>query len=196
MVREEYPRNLMAHTDNWFQCMRSRAKPYGNIETGFAQAVVVVMANRSYRQSKKLQQFRTTFHKSSKLCRSKACVMGPLLARAQLGMVARIEPLRRRDPRGAILAICYCCRLRLTYTGGPASSRSSPAAGYVPSGSKIPRHPGGHMRATPLYYRWRQTYPSDSECRVRSRLEARSGSGSIARTSGVEPAVHRRPSAR
>jgi hypothetical protein len=34
--------------------MRARKKPNGNIETGFAHAVVVVMATRSYREGKKL----------------------------------------------------------------------------------------------------------------------------------------------
>ena len=34
--------------------MRTREKPNGHIETGFAHAVAVVMANRSYREGKKL----------------------------------------------------------------------------------------------------------------------------------------------
>lgn len=46
--------NLKYHTDNWFQCMRSRRAPNGNIETGFAHSVAVVMATRSYREGKKL----------------------------------------------------------------------------------------------------------------------------------------------
>jgi predicted dehydrogenase len=46
--------NLKAHTDNWFECMRNRKTPNGSIESGFAHAVVVVMANRSYREGKKL----------------------------------------------------------------------------------------------------------------------------------------------
>lgn len=46
--------NLRAHTDDWFRCMRSRGKTNGNIETGFAHAVAVVMATRSYREGKKL----------------------------------------------------------------------------------------------------------------------------------------------
>jgi predicted dehydrogenase len=46
--------NLKAHTDNWMHCMRTRQKPNGNIETGFAHAVAVVMANRSYREGKKM----------------------------------------------------------------------------------------------------------------------------------------------
>jgi predicted dehydrogenase len=46
--------NLKYHTDNWFKCMRSRTKPNGSIETGFAHAVAVVMATRSYREGKKL----------------------------------------------------------------------------------------------------------------------------------------------
>ncbi len=45
--------NLKSHTDNWFQCMRSRKTPNGSIETGFAHAVAVVMATRSYREGKK-----------------------------------------------------------------------------------------------------------------------------------------------
>jgi predicted dehydrogenase len=47
--------NLKSHTDNWLQCMRSRkTTTNGNIETGFAHAVAVVMATRSYREGKKL----------------------------------------------------------------------------------------------------------------------------------------------
>jgi predicted dehydrogenase len=46
--------NLKAHTDNWFQCMRSRKTPNGSIETGFAHAVALVMATRSYREGKKI----------------------------------------------------------------------------------------------------------------------------------------------
>jgi predicted dehydrogenase len=46
--------NLKYHTDNWLKCMRTREKPNGNIETGFAHAVAVVMATRSYREGKKL----------------------------------------------------------------------------------------------------------------------------------------------
>jgi predicted dehydrogenase len=46
--------NLKAHTDNWLACMRSRGTPNGNIDTGFAHAVAVVMATRSYREGKKL----------------------------------------------------------------------------------------------------------------------------------------------
>ena len=47
--------NLKSHTDNWFQCMRSRKTPNGSIETGFAHAVAVVMATRSYREGKKIR---------------------------------------------------------------------------------------------------------------------------------------------
>ena len=50
--------NLKHHSDNWFKCMRSRAKPNGSIETGFAHAVAVVMATRSYREGKKLYRDR------------------------------------------------------------------------------------------------------------------------------------------
>jgi len=47
--------NLKAHTDNWFQSMRSRNQATnGNIDTGFGHAVAVVMATRSYREGKKM----------------------------------------------------------------------------------------------------------------------------------------------
>ena len=46
--------NLKAHTDNWFECMRNRKTPNGHIETGFAHAVAVVMATRSFREGKKM----------------------------------------------------------------------------------------------------------------------------------------------
>ncbi len=46
--------DLQYHTDDWFRCMRSRGTPNGNIQTGFAHAVAVVMATRSYREGKKL----------------------------------------------------------------------------------------------------------------------------------------------
>src|SRR2546427_1390088 len=45
--------NLTYNSDNWFKCMRSRAKPNGSIENGFAHAVAVRMATRSYRERKK-----------------------------------------------------------------------------------------------------------------------------------------------
>lgn len=46
--------DLAYHTDNWLECIRSREKPNGHIDTGFAHAVAVVMATRSYREGKKL----------------------------------------------------------------------------------------------------------------------------------------------
>lgn len=46
--------DLAYHTDDWIRCMRSRKTPNGNIETGFSHAVAVVMANRSYREGKKM----------------------------------------------------------------------------------------------------------------------------------------------
>ena len=46
--------NLKAHTGNWLECMRSRKTPSGHIETGFAHSVAVVMATRSFRESKKM----------------------------------------------------------------------------------------------------------------------------------------------
>jgi predicted dehydrogenase len=51
--------NLKAHTDDWFACMRSRKTPNGSIDTGFAHAVAVVMATRSYREGKKMYWDRT-----------------------------------------------------------------------------------------------------------------------------------------
>ncbi len=46
--------NLKYHTDDWFRAMRSRKTPNGSVETGFAHAIAVVMATRSYREGKKL----------------------------------------------------------------------------------------------------------------------------------------------
>lgn len=46
--------NLKYHTDDWFRCMRDRKQPNGNIDTGFAHAVAVVMATRSYREGRKM----------------------------------------------------------------------------------------------------------------------------------------------
>jgi hypothetical protein len=46
--------DLAYHTDNWLACMRSRKPPNGHIDTGFAHSVAVVMANRAYREGKKL----------------------------------------------------------------------------------------------------------------------------------------------
>ena len=46
--------NLKAHTDNWFDCMRTRKTPNGHVDTGFAHAVAVVMATRSFREGKKM----------------------------------------------------------------------------------------------------------------------------------------------
>lgn len=46
--------NLKAHTDNWFQCMRSRKPPNGNIDTGFAHSIAVIMATRSFREARKM----------------------------------------------------------------------------------------------------------------------------------------------
>ena len=46
--------DLAYHTDNWLHCMRSGKTPNGNIETGFAHAVAVIMATRAYREGKKV----------------------------------------------------------------------------------------------------------------------------------------------
>jgi predicted dehydrogenase len=52
--------DLKYHTDDWFRSMRSRKTPNGSIETGFAHAVAVVMATRSYREGKKIYWDRKT----------------------------------------------------------------------------------------------------------------------------------------
>ena len=46
--------DLKYHTDDWFRCMRSRQTTNGNIETGFAHSIAVIMATRSYREGKKI----------------------------------------------------------------------------------------------------------------------------------------------
>ena len=46
--------DLKAHTDNWFLSMRTRQRPNGDIETGFAHSVAVVMATRAFREGKKM----------------------------------------------------------------------------------------------------------------------------------------------
>ena len=46
--------NLKAHTDNWLECMRNRKTPNGHIDTGFAHAVAIVMATRSFREGRKM----------------------------------------------------------------------------------------------------------------------------------------------
>ena len=51
--------DLEAHTSNWLECIRSRTSPNGHVDTGFAHAVAVVMATRSYREGKKLYWDRT-----------------------------------------------------------------------------------------------------------------------------------------
>ncbi len=42
------------HAGNWFQCMRARPNPNGSLDSGFARAVAVVMATRSYREGRRL----------------------------------------------------------------------------------------------------------------------------------------------
>jgi hypothetical protein len=46
--------NLKAPTDNWLECIRNRKTPNGHIDTGFAHAVAVVMATRSFREGRKM----------------------------------------------------------------------------------------------------------------------------------------------
>ena len=46
--------DLAYHTNNWLACMRSRKPTNGNIDTGFAHSVAVVMANRAYWEGKKV----------------------------------------------------------------------------------------------------------------------------------------------
>ena len=42
------------HTDDWFKCMRNRGVPNGNIQTGFGHSIAVVMANRAFREGRKV----------------------------------------------------------------------------------------------------------------------------------------------
>lgn len=46
--------DLPYHTDDWLRAMRSRKQTNGNINTGFAHAVAVIMATGSYREGKKM----------------------------------------------------------------------------------------------------------------------------------------------
>lgn len=46
--------DLKYHTDDWLKCMRTRGVPQGNIDTGFAHSVAVVMATRAYRENRKM----------------------------------------------------------------------------------------------------------------------------------------------
>jgi predicted dehydrogenase len=46
--------DLKYHTDDWFRCMRSRKRTNGNIDTGFAHAIAVIMATRSFREGRKM----------------------------------------------------------------------------------------------------------------------------------------------
>jgi predicted dehydrogenase len=46
--------DLQYHTDDWFHCMRTRQTTNGNIDTGFAHSVAVIMATRSLREGKKM----------------------------------------------------------------------------------------------------------------------------------------------
>jgi predicted dehydrogenase len=48
------------HTDDWFQCMRTRGVPNGHIDTGFAHSVALIMATSAYRQEKKVYWSRKT----------------------------------------------------------------------------------------------------------------------------------------
>lgn len=52
--------DLKYHTDNWFHCMRTRSTTNGNIDTGFAHSIAVIMANRSYREGRKMHWDRKT----------------------------------------------------------------------------------------------------------------------------------------
>ena len=52
--------NLKAHTDNWFAVHAQPEDAERHIETGFAHAVAVVMATRSYREGKKMYWDRTS----------------------------------------------------------------------------------------------------------------------------------------
>ena len=46
--------NLSAHTDNWLDCIKSRKRPHGSIETGFAHSVAIIMATKAYRDGCKV----------------------------------------------------------------------------------------------------------------------------------------------
>lgn len=46
--------DLSYHTDDWLRCIRNRKSPNGNVDTGFAHSVAVVMATRAYREGKKM----------------------------------------------------------------------------------------------------------------------------------------------
>src|SRR5574340_544359 len=46
--------DLKYHTDHWFKCMRTHGVPNGNIQTGVAHSVAVVMANQAYRAGRKV----------------------------------------------------------------------------------------------------------------------------------------------
>lgn len=46
--------NVPFHMANWFDCLRSRKQPNATVREGYAHAVAVIMAARSYREGKKL----------------------------------------------------------------------------------------------------------------------------------------------
>ncbi len=46
--------NVPFHMANWFDCLRSRQQPNATVLNGYAHAVAVIMAARSYREGKKL----------------------------------------------------------------------------------------------------------------------------------------------
>ncbi len=46
--------NVPFHMSNWFDCLRSRKQPNATVREGYAHAVAVIMAARSYREGKKL----------------------------------------------------------------------------------------------------------------------------------------------
>ena len=46
--------NDLSHMTNWFECLRSRKAPNATVLNGYAHAVAVIMAARSYREGKKL----------------------------------------------------------------------------------------------------------------------------------------------
>jgi len=45
--------DLKPHMDNWIDCIRSRKKTNGDIDTAYAHSVAVIMANESYQGNKK-----------------------------------------------------------------------------------------------------------------------------------------------
>ena len=46
--------NVTYHMSNWVECLRSRQQPNATVRDGYAHAVAIIMAARSYREGRKL----------------------------------------------------------------------------------------------------------------------------------------------